>query len=67
MRIRRGLSSRQLPCGCVAGVYETYRGDIVAVLDVRSSTCENAAHVAGKSVEVPLSVGATASSNTPRD
>ena len=29
MRIRRGLGSRRLPCGCVAGIYETYRDEIV--------------------------------------
>ena len=27
MRILRGLSSKFLSCGCLAGVYETYDGD----------------------------------------
>ncbi len=51
MRILRGLKSRLLPCGCLAGVYETYDGTVVALLDDRSSECGIARHVAG--AEVP--------------
>ena len=36
MRILRGLTSRLLPCGCVAGVYETYDGAVVTLLDERA-------------------------------
>ena len=50
MRILRGLSSRFLPCGCVAGVYETYNGEIVAILDARAPACADPAHVNGNRV-----------------
>jgi hypothetical protein len=50
MRILRGLTSRLLPCGCIAGVYETYDGTIVTVLDERQETCTNASHENGNSV-----------------
>jgi len=47
MRIRRGLGSRRLACGCVAGVYETYRDEIVTIVDASDPTCANPAHLAG--------------------
>jgi hypothetical protein len=50
MRILRGLTSRLLPCGCIAGVYETYDGPVVTLLDERSVTCQNPRHVAGNEV-----------------
>ena len=50
MRIMRGLSSRVLPCGCMAGVYETYDGETVVILDVRGPACVTADHQAGKPV-----------------
>jgi hypothetical protein len=59
MRILRGLSSRFLPCGCLAGVYETYDAAVVSILDVKGSGCVNPAHQIGKilpadpAVEVP--------------
>jgi len=52
MRIRRGLSSRHLRCGCVAGVYETYRDEIVLIIDAPSSTCPNPGHTAGSVIPV---------------
>jgi hypothetical protein len=51
MRILRGLKSRLLPCGCLAGVYETYDGAVVTLLDDRNPRCENPSHVAG--IEMP--------------
>lgn len=54
MRILRGLSSRFLACGCLAGVYETYDGRIVTMIDVPGSGC-GAAHTAGKIVPIDLS------------
>ena len=39
MRILRGLTSHVLPCGCVAGVYETYDGHVITLLDERASMC----------------------------
>lgn len=47
MRILRGLTSRLLPCGCLAGIYETYDGTVVTLLDDRDPTCTAADHVAG--------------------
>jgi hypothetical protein len=44
MRILRGLSSRILPCGCLIGVYETYEGEIVGILDARNPACADPAH-----------------------
>jgi hypothetical protein len=50
MRILRGLSSKRLACGCVAGVYETYDGLVVAVIDAPGSACTNDRHAIGKIV-----------------
>jgi hypothetical protein len=47
MRILRGLSSRLLPCGCVAGIYETYDGDVVTILDERATSCLDPRHADG--------------------
>jgi hypothetical protein len=52
MRILRGLSSRFLPCGCVAGIYETYDGLIIAVIDAHGSSCDNNRHGGGKVLPV---------------
>jgi hypothetical protein len=50
MRILRGLTSRVLPCGCVAGIYETYDGDVVTLLDERESTCQVDSHENGNRI-----------------
>jgi hypothetical protein len=50
MRIRCGLSSRHLSCGCLVGLYETYRGDVIAIVDVRAPECHNPEHVKGKAL-----------------
>ena len=47
MRILRGLTSRLLPCGCIAGVYEAYTGEIVTLLDDRQPHCANPDHSNG--------------------
>jgi hypothetical protein len=47
MRIRRGLGSRRLSCGCVAGVYETYRDEIVTIVDASDPSCANSVHHTG--------------------
>jgi hypothetical protein len=54
MRILRGLSSRNLPCGCVAGVYETYSGEIVTIVDAKSAACTDLAHQEGKPLPSPI-------------
>jgi hypothetical protein len=55
MRILRGLSSRFLACGCLAGVYETYGGEIVGIIDARGESCADTSHAIGKVVPVPES------------
>jgi hypothetical protein len=50
MRILKGLSSRLLPCGCVAGVYETYDGEVVTLLDERSRECTDRTHENGNRI-----------------
>ena len=50
MRILRGLSSRCLPCGCLAGVYETYDGLIVTIIDAKGTECNDSSHRDGKVV-----------------
>lgn len=47
MRILRGLRSQILPCGCLAGVYETYDGEVVTMLDERAETCLEPRHQNG--------------------
>ena len=54
-RILRGLSSKVLPCGCLAGVYETYDGHVVRILDAKGNSCREAAHELGKFVPVESS------------
>ena len=50
MRILRGLTSRVLPCGCVAGIYETYEGHVVTLLDEREATCQVNGHENGNRI-----------------
>jgi hypothetical protein len=53
MRILRGLGGRTLPCGCLTGVYETYDGSVVRILDERGENCRNPAHQTGHPVSEP--------------
>jgi hypothetical protein len=55
MRIRRGLGSRRLSCGCVAGIYETYRDETVTILDAKGPACLDGDHVAGNLLPVAMS------------
>ncbi len=50
MRILRGLASEYLPCGCLAGVYETYGALIVTIVDAKGTRCGISSHRAGKIV-----------------
>jgi hypothetical protein len=59
VRILRGLTSRVLPCGCVAGVYETYDGEVVTLLDERDATCQIDTHENGNRIPVSDSVRAS--------
>ncbi len=48
MRILRGLGSRSLACGCFVGVYETYRGETVEIVEERGPRCADARHEEGR-------------------
>ena len=50
MRILRGLTSRLLPCGCLAGVYETYDGLVTTLLDERETACPDPNHAEGNEI-----------------
>jgi hypothetical protein len=41
LRVLRGVC---LPCGCVVGIYETYAGTTVAVIDETHAACRSAGH-----------------------
>lgn len=66
MRILRGLSARTLPCGCTAGVYETYDGEIVAIIDAHALVCADAAHALGKVVPVGPQTAPPATDSIPK-
>jgi hypothetical protein len=40
----RGLAGEVLTCGCLAGVYETYEGRVVATIDARGASCCDPTH-----------------------
>jgi hypothetical protein len=46
-RILRGLTSERLDCGCVRGVYETYDGRVITVLDAVGEACQEPGHETG--------------------
>lgn len=48
MRVWRVLSSADLPCGCLVGVYECYDGRTVWIVDERDRRC--VAHANGRAV-----------------
>jgi hypothetical protein len=50
-RIRLTLAGFTLPCGCVGGVYETYSGAVVRLLDVRASRCNLEQHRQGAEID----------------
>jgi len=48
MRILRGLGSRLLACGCFVGVYETYSGETVEIVEERGPRCTDLSHEDGR-------------------
>jgi len=60
MRILRGLNSQLLPCGCLLGVYETYDGLVVRLIDAVSETCTTSGHRQGTLVPAAVSTDAGA-------
>jgi hypothetical protein len=67
MRIRRGLGSRRLPCGCVAGIYETYRDEIVTIVDAPGAGCGHRGHVAGGVLVTSLTESTPRESHYPHE
>lgn len=49
MRILRALSSEAHVCGCLLGIYETYNGDVVRLVDVIGQACRT--HRVGQRVD----------------
>jgi hypothetical protein len=47
MRIRLALNSYTRPCGCLVGVYETYAGQVIDILDAPGERCSDASHREG--------------------
>jgi hypothetical protein len=47
LRILRGVGSRSLKCGCFVGLYETYDGATVEIVDERGRRCTDRSHVPG--------------------
>jgi hypothetical protein len=44
MGILRGLDSRLLACGCLIGVYETYSGKTLLIVDAQGAGCRDRTH-----------------------
>ncbi len=52
MRILRGVGSGSLPCGCFVGLYETYSGPTVQVIEERGVSCADSRHKPGAQMPV---------------
>ena len=50
--ILRVLRGTRLPCGCVVGIYETYAGTAVAVIDETHDDCRLAQHRNGCMLDI---------------
>jgi hypothetical protein len=50
MKLLRGLTSHQRLCGCRIGIYETFDGSIVEIVDTRAPNCRREAHRPGRVV-----------------
>ncbi len=53
MRILRVVGSKLLPCGCFVGLYETYDGPTVQIVEERGLTCVDVLHVPGEQMPLP--------------
>jgi len=50
--ILRGLGSRVLSCGCLVGIYETYGGKTIAMIDAVDPRCLEPAHGLNAAVDL---------------
>jgi hypothetical protein len=55
--ILRVLRGARLACGCIAGVYETYGGVTVAVIDEAHADCRLAQHRNGCMMDIEAGEG----------
>lgn len=53
MRILRVVGSRLLPCGCFVGLYETYSGPTVQIVEERGVSCGDPDHEPGVQTIAP--------------
>jgi hypothetical protein len=49
VRILKVLSSQAQPCGCLVGIYETYSGKVVQLVDFVGESCGR--HRPGQQIE----------------
>jgi len=66
MRILRGIGSRLLPCGCSIGLYETYGGRSVALVDNHHPLCRDATHQVNATID-PVLLERRANRTDPRE
>jgi hypothetical protein len=52
--ILRGLSGGHLECGCLVGIYETYDGRVVAIVDADGKGCVRSSHKPGLVLPTPV-------------
>ncbi len=50
MRILRVVGSSLLPCGCFIGLYETYKGPTVQIVEERGVSCTDPRHEPGAQI-----------------
>ena len=62
MPILRGTNSALLPCGCLIGLYETYRGQTLAIVDAKGPACTDPPHRVNTRIQWNTAPSATDSS-----
>lgn len=62
-RILRILRSQLFPCECLVGIYETYDGHTIGLIDATGPTCGEVGHRVGAEVDADLPRGWTREAN----
>jgi hypothetical protein len=57
LRILRVVGSRSLECGCFVGLYETYNGATVEIVEERGPDCFDRSHEVGQVIRQAREVG----------
>jgi len=66
MRIYRVLRGSVRPCGCLVGVYETFDGGTVGIIDERGNNCPDRSHRVGRPIAPPTPpAGSSTQSDSP--